>query len=54
MENFEHFTIITFKKVLFEGTQEEVVILLGEKKSNKKGIEVVELEDASELISKKK
>lgn len=52
-EKFEHFTIITFKKVLFEGTQEEVVILLGEKKSNKKGIEVVELEDASELISKK-
>jgi type II restriction enzyme and methylase len=52
-EKFEHLTIITFKKLLFEGTQEEVVILLGEKKSNKKGIEVVELEDASELISKK-
>ena len=51
-EKFEHLTIITFKKLLFEGT-EEVVILLGEKKSNKKGIEVVELEDASELISKK-
>lgn len=49
-EKFEHLTIITFKKLLFEGTQEEVVILLGEKKSNKKGIEVVELEDASELI----
>lgn len=53
-EKFEHLTIITFKKLLFEGTQEEVVILLGEKKSNKKGIEVVELEDASELISKKR
>lgn len=52
-EKFEHLTIITFKKLLFEGTQEEVVIFLGEKKSNKKGIEVVELEDASELISKK-
>ena len=31
-EKFEHLTIITFKKLLFEGTQEEVVILLGEKK----------------------
>lgn len=50
-EKFEHLTIITFKKLLFEGTQEEVVLLLGEKKSNKKGIEVVELEDATELIS---
>lgn len=48
-DKFEHLTIITFKKLLFEGIQEEVVLLLGEKKSQKKGIEVVELEDASEL-----
>lgn len=52
-EKFEHLTIITFKKLLFEGTQEEVIILLGEKKSSKQGIEVVELEDASELICDK-
>lgn len=49
-DKFEHLTIITFKKLLFEGTQEEVVLLLGEKTSNKKGIEVVNLEDASELL----
>lgn len=48
-DKFDHLTIITFKKLLFAGTQEEVILLLGEKKSKKKGIDVVELEDASEL-----
>lgn len=49
-EKFEHLQIITFKKLLFEGTQQEVVLLLGECKSVEKGIEVFELEDASELM----
>lgn len=48
-EKFEHLQIITFKKLLFEGTQQEVVLLLGECKSSEKGIEVFELEDATEL-----
>lgn len=51
-ERYEHITIITFKKLLFEGTQEEVILLLGSKKSTKKGIEVVEIEDANELSEK--
>lgn len=29
-EKFEHLQIVTFKKLLFEGTQQEVVLLLGE------------------------
>lgn len=48
-EKFEHLQIVTFKKLLFEGTQQEVVLLLGECKSLKKGIEVYEVEDASDL-----
>lgn len=51
-EKFEHLRIITFKKLLFEGTQQEVVLLLGECSSNQKGIEVIELEDASELTQR--
>ena len=50
-EKFEHLQIITFKKLLFEGTQQEVVLLLGECRSPKKGIEVIEVEDASELTA---
>lgn len=50
-EKFEYLIIITFKKLLFEGTQEEVVLLLGEKKSKRKGIQVIELDDASDLAS---
>lgn len=48
-EQFEHLIIITFRKLLFEGTQEEVVLLLGEKESKKKGIQVIELDDAHDL-----
>lgn len=48
-EKFEHLLIITFDKLLFNDAQQEVVLLLGEKKSTKKGIEVIELKDASEL-----
>jgi len=46
---FEKLTIITFKQLVFEGIQQEVVLLLGEKQSIEKGIRVVELRDISEL-----
>ena len=48
-EHYEYITIITFKKLLFEGTQEEVVLLMGDKHCERKGIEVIELEDAMQL-----
>lgn len=48
-EKYEHLLIITFKKLLFEDAQQEVVLLLGECKSSRKGIEVIELQDATEL-----
>ncbi len=47
---FERLTLVTFKKLVFEGIQQEVIILLGEKKSREKGIRVVELEGLDDLI----
>lgn len=47
---FERITIITFKKLIFEGIQQEVVLLLCEKKvSHGKGIRVIECENSEEL-----
>lgn len=48
-EKFEHLIIITFKKLLFEDAQQEVVLLLGECKSERKGIEVFELDNGDSL-----
>ncbi len=47
--HFDQLTIITFKKLVFDNIQQEVVLLLGEKTSARKGIRVVELEDLAEL-----
>ncbi len=49
--HFEKLTIVTFKKLVFDDIQQEVVLLLGEKKSNKKGIRVVELEGLNALVN---
>ena len=47
---FECVTLITFKKLVFEGIQQEVVLLLGERDgAAHQGIRVVELHDAGEL-----
>ncbi|RHW41947.1 class I SAM-dependent methyltransferase [Neobacillus notoginsengisoli] len=49
---FDRITIITFKKLVFEDIQQEVVLLLCEKKVNKdKGIRVIECEDLEGLNS---
>lgn len=48
-EYFERLTIITFKKLLFDDAQQEVVLLLGEKTSINKGVQVIELESSEEL-----
>ena len=47
--HFEELTIVTFKHLVFDDIQQEVVLLLGTKKSVHKGIRVVELEDLEEL-----
>lgn len=48
---FESLTLVTFKKLVFDDIQQEVILLLGERKSNKQGIRVVELEGLESLIS---
>jgi adenine-specific DNA-methyltransferase len=46
---FERITVICFNKLLFPSVQQEVVLLLAERKSNAPGFEIIEIEDASEL-----
>jgi len=49
---FERITIVTFKKLVFERIQQEVVLLLCEKKiSHGRGIRVIECESLDELDS---
>ena len=48
-DKYEHLIIITFKKLLWNDAQQEVVLLLGERSSDKKGIELFELEDCDSL-----
>ena len=47
--HFEQLTLVTFKKLVFDNIQQEVVLLLGEKSSERKGIRVVELADLTDL-----
>ena len=49
--NLEKLTIVTFKRLVFEGIQQEVVLLLGEKRSEEKGIRVIELEGLEGLVN---
>lgn len=51
-EYFESLTLITFKRLIFEDIQQEVVLLLGEKSYGRKGIRVVELESLEELANR--
>lgn len=46
---FDRLTLITFQKIVFEDIQQEVVLLLGEKTSDSKGIQVIELNDLDDL-----
>lgn len=47
----ESLTLVTFKKLVFDDIQQEVILLLGERKSSKQGIRVVELDGLESLIS---
>lgn len=48
-EYFDRLTLITFHKLVFEEIQQEVILLLGEKNSDDKGIQVIELNDLEDL-----
>lgn len=49
-EFFDGLILITFKQLVFDDIQQEVVLLLGEKTSKQKGIRVIELEGVDDLI----
>lgn len=49
--HFDKLTLVTFRKLVFDEIQQEVVLLLGEKQSSEKGIRIVELEGIEELKS---
>lgn len=49
-EFFDSLILITFKQLVFDDIQQEVVLLLGEKTSKQKGIRVIELEGIDDLI----
>lgn len=46
---FDRLTLVTFQKLVFEEIQQEVVLLLGERTSQNKGIQVIELNDLEDL-----
>lgn len=46
---FNSITLLTFKRLVFEGVQQEVVLLLGDKKSGNKGIDLIELNSIDDL-----
>lgn len=48
---FDSLTLVTFKRLVFDNIQQEVVLLLGERNCNAMGISVVELEDLNALIN---
>lgn len=48
---FDRLTIVTFKRLVFDDIQQEVVLLLGERGCDKHGIRVVELDDLTDLIA---
>lgn len=48
-EKIDRLTIVTFKELLFSDAQQEVVLLLGEKRSPTKGIDIIEMQGTSDL-----
>ena len=49
---FDKLTLVTFKRLVFDDIQQEVILLLGERGCDKHGIRVVELDDMADLIAK--
>lgn len=48
---FDKLTIVTFKRLVFDDIQQEVVLLLGERGCDKHGIRVVELDGLTDLMA---
>ena len=48
---FDKLTLVTFKRLVFDDIQQEVILLLGERGCDKHGIRVVELDDMADLIA---
>lgn len=48
---FDKLTLVTFKRLVFDDIQQEVILLLGERGCDKHGIRVVELNDMTDLIA---
>ncbi len=51
-QHFTYLTLITFKKLVFEGIQQEIVLLLGERNgSDHTGIRTIELDGIDDLLT---
>lgn len=48
---FDKLTLVTFKRLVFDDIQQEVILLLGERGCDKQGIRVIELDDMADLIT---
>lgn len=48
---FDKLTLVTFKRLIFDDIQQEVILLLGERGCDRHGIRVVELNDTADLIA---
>lgn len=50
-ENLAKITLITFERLVFPDIEQEIIVFLGEKESQEKGIRIVELEDLNAFDS---
>lgn len=48
-QELSNITVLAFKNLIFHDIEQEVVVFIGEKKSNKKGIRIVEFKDISDI-----
>lgn len=49
---FDRLTIITFKKLVFDDIQQEVLLLLGERSCEERGVRLIELDDLADLTTR--
>lgn len=49
---FDRLTIVTFKRLVFDNIQQDVVLLLGEKSCEERGVRLIELDDLANLATR--
>lgn len=49
---FDRLTIVTFKRLVFDDIQQDVVLLLGERSCEERGVRLVELDDLTDLAAR--